>query len=153
LNKIREDLDYLKTQRSECRMTNDGGEGAKVGVSHCSRAPSWMFCPTPPSDRSQNMVIVLNILSRTRNDQYSPCALEISASGYSSNGPMAYLRPTTKIPNQDSCDLLSDWLPKAEFSAAEDAPHMRLCRNVPLELLRPFQKEVSEIRKSSFLLL
>jgi hypothetical protein len=58
------------------------------------------------------------------------------------NGPMAYLRPALKKPEQDPCEKLRNWLPKAEFSAKDDAPHMRLCRNIPADLLQPFQKEV-----------
>ncbi|CRL31271.1 unnamed protein product [Penicillium camemberti] len=57
------------------------------------------------------------------------------------NGPMAYLRPAAKKPEQDPYDKLRNWLPQAEFPAKDDAPHMRLCRNVPVDFLRPFQKE------------
>ncbi|KAI2737769.1 hypothetical protein DTO013E5_5803 [Penicillium roqueforti] len=74
--------------------------------------------------------------------QYTICALNSGASDDSVNGPMAYLRSAAKKQEQDPCDKLRNWLPKAEFSAKDDAPHMRLCRNVPADLLQPFQKQV-----------
>lgn len=55
---------------------------------------------------------------------------------------MAYLQPATNKPGQEPCDKLRNWLPEAKFSAKDDAPNMRLCRDVPADLLRPFQKEV-----------
>lgn len=71
-----------------------------------------------------------------------PQQLNSVASSCSMNGPMAYLRPALKKPEQDPCEKLRNWLPKAEFSAKDDTPYMRLYRNIPADLLQPFQKEV-----------
>jgi hypothetical protein len=90
------------------------------------------------------------VFRRNPAEQLIGCAYNDGASGCSVNGPMAYLRPAAKKPDQNPCDSLRNWLPNAEFSAKDDAPHMRLCRNVPVELLQPFQKEVCDARLSLF---
>lgn len=88
-------------------------------------------------------------LSWDRKSQYRKiyaCALRVV--GVQCTGQMAYLRPAAKEPDQ-VCDDLRSWLPMAEFSSQDDAPHMRLCRNVPAHLLQPFQRQVW-ISTSSF---
>lgn len=59
---------------------------------------------------------------------------------------MAYLRQSTQKLDRISYDMLVKWLPNAEFSTKDDAPHMRLCRNAPDHILHPFQKEVGLLK-------
>lgn len=114
-----------------------------VGLNCRSRAP---FCCAQPrlAKRSVRFVSIIST-QKTAVEQYVVCAFSSGASGCSMNGPMAYLRPAAKKPEQDPYDKLRNWLPQAEFPAKDDAPHMRLCRNVPVDFLRPFQKEVRNL--------
>ena len=65
-----------------------------------------------------------------------------SESGYLWDRPMAYLCLTEKISDQGPCDNLRDWLLNVEFSLTDNTLYIRLCRNVLVELLHYFKKEV-----------